>query len=82
VLNKGGFIYVGELHPYKQYAGTKARFETEKGVHVLECFNHNISEFIQSAKKFQLTVADVNEYFDNDEKMGIPRILTMLFKKI
>ena len=81
LLNNNGHIYIGELHPYKQYAGTKARFETEQGLHVLECFNHNISEFVRAAKKFQLKLVDIDEYFDNDDKISIPRILTMLFKK-
>ena len=81
LLNNNGHIYIGELHPYKQYAGTKARFKTEQGLHVLECFNHNISEFIHAAKKFQLKLVDIDEHFDDDEKTSIPRILTMLFKK-
>ena len=28
-IKKGGYLYLGELHPFKQYAGSKARFETE-----------------------------------------------------
>lgn len=34
-LVEGGFVYIGELHPFKQYTGSKARFETEEGTHVL-----------------------------------------------
>ena len=34
-LQPGGYVYIGELHPFKQYAGSKARFETEEGVQVL-----------------------------------------------
>ena len=26
-VKSGGYVYIGELHPYKQYTGTKARFE-------------------------------------------------------
>jgi ubiquinone/menaquinone biosynthesis C-methylase UbiE len=29
VITKGGYLYIGELHPFKQYAGSKARFETD-----------------------------------------------------
>jgi 2-polyprenyl-3-methyl-5-hydroxy-6-metoxy-1,4-benzoquinol methylase len=82
LLNGGGYVYVGELHPYKQYAGTKARFETEQGIQVLECFNHNISDFINAAKKFCFALADIDEYFDDDDKTKVPRILTILLKKI
>jgi ubiquinone/menaquinone biosynthesis C-methylase UbiE len=28
VLKTGGHMYIGELHPFKQYTGSKARFET------------------------------------------------------
>jgi ubiquinone/menaquinone biosynthesis C-methylase UbiE len=80
-LKPGGFIYVGELHPYKQYLGTKARFETEEGQQIVECFDHNISEFIQTAKKYGLSLVDLNEFFDKEGEKEIPRILTIIFKK-
>jgi len=31
VISPGGYVYIGELHPFKQYSGSKARFETEEG---------------------------------------------------
>lgn len=80
-LNKDGFVYVGELHPFKQYSGSKARFETEQGLQVVQCYNHNISDFIQSAKKNELKLIELDEYFDDEEKTTIPRILTLLFQK-
>ena len=80
-LKHGGHIYIGELHPFKQYSGSKARFETEDGVQVVDCFNHHISEFIQTGKKYGLKPVDINEYFDNDDKSGIPRIIAILMKK-
>jgi len=81
-LTKGGHVYVGELHPFKQYAGTKARFETEEGLHIVDCYNHNISEFTQAAKKHQLNIIDINEYFDADDNTTLPRILTLILKKV
>ncbi|MEP6699901.1 MAG: class I SAM-dependent methyltransferase [Bacteroidota bacterium] len=80
-LDTGGYIYIGELHPFKQYAGTKARFDTEEGIQVVECFNHHISEFIQLARKHGLALVDINEYFDNCDQKELPRILTILFSK-
>src|SRR4030095_16453636 len=53
-LHAGGYVYLGELHPFKQYVGSKARFETENGQQILQCYNHNISDFIQTAKKHGL----------------------------
>ena len=54
VVRNGGYVYLGELHPFKQYTGTKARFETENGLQTVTCFNHNISDFTNSAKNMDL----------------------------
>jgi ubiquinone/menaquinone biosynthesis C-methylase UbiE len=81
-LKAGGYVYIGELHPYKQYAGSKARFDTEAGQQVVECFDHHISDFIQIPLKYGLMPVDINEYFDNNDRNEIPRILTVLLKKI
>ncbi|MBE0539066.1 MAG: class I SAM-dependent methyltransferase [Ignavibacterium sp.] len=80
-LVSGGYVYIGELHPFKQYSGSKAKFETDDGAQVLKCFNHNISDFIVSGKNNGLTLVDLDEYFDDDDRTTIPRILTLLFKK-
>lgn len=80
-LSPGGHVYIGELHPFKQYTGSKARFDTGEGVQVVECFNHHISDFIQPAVKYGLQPAEINEYFDDDDRNGIPRILMILLKK-
>lgn len=80
-LNDEGYVYIGELHPFKQYTGSKARFETEEGLQIVQCYNHNISDFTQSAKKYGLKLIHLDEYFDNDDKTSIPRILTLLFQK-
>ena len=81
VLLPGGYVYVGELHPFKQYSGSKARFETAAGTQVVPCFTHHVSDFVQTAKKCGLALIDMNEYFDEDTRTSIPRILTLLFKK-
>jgi ubiquinone/menaquinone biosynthesis C-methylase UbiE len=81
VIADGGYVYIGELHPFKQYTGSKARFTTEEGEQVVDCFNHHISDFINAAKKYGFTLEDLNEYFDEDVRNAVPRILTILLKK-
>ncbi len=81
ILTDNGYVYIGELHPFKQYNGTKARFETENGVQIVTCFNHNISDFTNAAKKNGFQLIEVNEYFDNNDNSTIPRILTLLLQK-
>ena len=81
VLKPGGFLYIGELHPFKQYAGSKARFDVEDGVFELECFIHNISDYLNTAKKHQFECIELMEWFDdNNAKDTIPRLLTIVFK--
>ena len=38
-LASGGNVYIGELHPFKQYNGSKAKFETNEGEQILSCFS-------------------------------------------
>jgi ubiquinone/menaquinone biosynthesis C-methylase UbiE len=80
-LEDRGYLYIGELHPFKQYTGSKARFETGEGVHIVQCYNHHISEFIQSAEKNGLKLLQLREWFDSNDRSSIPRILTLLFQK-
>ena len=42
VVNSNGIIYIGELHPFKQYSGSKARLETADGLQEVTCFTHHI----------------------------------------
>lgn len=79
VLKEGGYMYIGELHPYKQYAGSKARFDTVKGTHELNCFTHHVSEFLNISGAHNFSLIKFNEHLD--EETGMPRILAMLFQK-
>lgn len=80
-LVPGGYLYVGELHPFKQYTGTRARFETGQGLQEVECFDHHVSAFTGAGWSQGLELLSLNEYFDDDAKQGLPRILALLFRK-
>ena len=80
VLRTGGLFYIGELHPFKQYQGSKARFDTGSGVYELECFVHHVSEFFAAATNNNFECVDLKEWFDNNDKTAIPRLLTMIYK--
>jgi ubiquinone/menaquinone biosynthesis C-methylase UbiE len=81
LLVQNGHFYIGELHPFKQYAGSKARFEKNEETIVLDCFTHHISEFISIALGKGFEVEQVTEYFDDPEDKQIPRILGLMFRK-
>ena len=79
-LNQGGHFYVCELHPFKQYSGTKARFENDDGLQILECYTHNISDYFHAAKKHDLSLVKLDEWFDGDDRTTIPRLVSFLFE--
>lgn len=81
VIQPNGIVYIGELHPFKQYNGSKARFETSEGVQVVTCFNHHITDFVTAANNNGFELIHINEYFDDNNKHNVPRILTLIFKK-
>jgi ubiquinone/menaquinone biosynthesis C-methylase UbiE len=81
VLKPGGLVYVGELHPFKQYSGTKARYQTASGEQVVECYTHNVSEFISAATAEGFQFEEIREYFDENDQSQIPRILSLVFRK-
>lgn len=77
-----GYLYLGELHPFKQYSGSKARFETENGEQIVPCFTHNLSDFTNAARNHGFFVSSIKEYFDDNNRMEIPRILTIVFQYV
>lgn len=79
-LQDDGFFYVGELHPFKQYQGSKARFDDKSRLFTLDCFTHHISDYMEAASKNKFSCLSVREWFD--EEKSIPRIVSFLFQKI
>lgn len=80
-LKPCGYLYISELHPFKQYNGSKARFDTAEGTQVVTCFNHHITDFTTAANAASFELISINEYFDDDDRNNIPRLLTFLFGK-
>ncbi|HEX2616268.1 MAG TPA: class I SAM-dependent methyltransferase [Flavobacteriales bacterium] len=80
-LRPGGLVYIGELHPFKQYGGTKAHFETDAGTQVVDCFDHHVSDFVRAAQQADLELIDLHEHFDDAERTGVPRVLVLLLRK-
>jgi ubiquinone/menaquinone biosynthesis C-methylase UbiE len=81
VVLPGAYIYIGELHPFKQYTGTRARFDTIEGQQIVQCYDHHVSDFTRAAKNHDFELFDLHEYFDKNDRTNIPRILTLLLRK-
>ncbi len=80
-LNQGGHFFISELHPFKQYTGTKARFDSADGIIELESYTHHISEFLNVAEDSGFKLVTLNEWFDDEAEDLPPRILSLLFQK-
>ncbi|TGE08009.1 class I SAM-dependent DNA methyltransferase [Hymenobacter fodinae] len=81
-LRVGGLFYVGELHPSKQYQGSKARFERTGGsVCELESHVHHVSDYIEAAHQHGLRCVRLHEWFDTPDRTGTPRIISFLFQR-
>lgn len=80
-LQHDGCFYICELHPYKQLQGTRARFADGNDTISIEYFIHHISAFYTSAAKHALTCINLHEWFDDDNKLTLPRLVSFMFKK-
>lgn len=80
-LKKGGLLFISELHPFKQYAGSKARFETENGTQFLETYVHHFSDFLNVAKDSKFKLEQLDEWFDEANSSEFPRLISFVFYK-
>ena len=81
-LKKNGLFFISELHSFKQYAGTKARYETENGTQELEVYVHHITEYMDTAKNNGFEFVEMEEWFDDNTKKELPRLISFVFKSI
>jgi ubiquinone/menaquinone biosynthesis C-methylase UbiE len=80
-LLEKGIFFICELHPLKQYAGSKARYETESGTEELTVYTHHISDYLDRARENGFELIELNEWFDNKEERDFPRLISFVFKK-
>lgn len=80
-LQTGGKFFINELHPFKQYRGTKARFERAEQTIEVDAFVHNISDFIACAKAVGLELVTLGEYWHAEDQGKPPRLISFMFRK-
>jgi malonyl-CoA O-methyltransferase len=81
-LQPNGKFFINELHPFKQYRGTKARFEKGEATIEVEAFVHHISDFIHAATTSGLKLVTLNEYWHAEDVEKPPRLVSFLFEKV
>src|SRR5215203_3705776 len=80
-LQPKGRFFINELHPFKQYMGTKARFEREAEVIEVDVFVHHISDFTNTASACGLKLIRLSEYWHAEDQNKPPRLVSFLFEK-
>ena len=78
-LTDNGRLFVSELHPFRQYDGTKARFERDSSTRHIDAFVHQVSDFIQAGEVNGLRLVQLNEWWHEEDTNKPPRLLTMMF---
>ena len=80
-LQSKGLFFICELHPYKQYNGSKARIVSSNGVEeILEVYTHHLSDFTQGAKDNGFQLSEMQEWFDDNNRNNTPRLISFLFQ--
>jgi len=81
VLAKNGRLFVCELHPFRQYQGTKANFQRGHTKTEIPAFVHHLSDYTAAAENNRLVLASVKEWWHADDKDKPPRLVSFLFEK-
>ncbi|MGH9882635.1 MAG: methyltransferase domain-containing protein [Pyrinomonadaceae bacterium] len=80
-LVEDGRFFVCELHPFRQYRGTRAKFQRDQGTTEIEAFVHNVSDFMLVAKKHGLAMESFEEWWHDEDQSKLPRLVSFMFKK-
>ncbi len=81
VLRPGGTLFLCELHPFKQYLGSKARFQHGDTTHVLPAFVHHTSQFVAAGSAAGLRLRDLGEWWHQEDTEAPPRLISFVFDR-
>ncbi|HSL30309.1 MAG TPA: class I SAM-dependent methyltransferase [Anaerolineales bacterium] len=82
VLETDGRFLLNELHPFRQYEGKKARYQSKEGTMEIPAVVHNVSDFIKAARNNGLKLVKLDErWHADDHPTSPPRLISFVFKK-
>lgn len=81
VLITGGQLFISELHPFRQYVGTKARFERGQETMTIEAFVHHVTDFTDAGVRHNLSLQSMKEWWHTEDVDKPPRLISFLFTK-
>lgn len=80
-LRKGGYFFISELHPFRQYQGKKATFQAGSEKIEIQAYLHNLSDFFNAGRSHGLILEDLQEWLHPEEQDRPPRIISFVFTK-
>jgi malonyl-CoA O-methyltransferase len=80
VLRPGGHLFVCELHPFRQYLGSQARFERAGEVKRIDAFLHHVSDYLSAANCAGFALVEFREWWHDRYGPQIPRLVSFLFR--
>ena len=81
VLVAGGRFFICELHPFRQYSGTQARFQRADDTKHITAFTHHITDFTNAALANGLMAIEMKEWWHEEDEGKAPRLISFLFEK-
>jgi ubiquinone/menaquinone biosynthesis C-methylase UbiE len=80
-LKTGGQFFLSELHPFRQYKGTKANFQSDNEAIEIHAFVHHLSDFTESARANGLSLQMMKEWWHEEDQNKPPRLVSFIFEK-
>lgn len=80
-LAPGGSLLVSELHPYKQYLGSQARFQHQGEELRIPAFLHHVGDYLSAAAESGLSLRRLDEWWDASGRSQPPRLLSLLLSR-
>ena len=81
ILTSDGHFFICELHPFRQYQGTQANFQTVHGTIEIQAFVHHISDFLYAAKSNGFRLKEFKEWWHETDENKLPRLVSFILKK-
>lgn len=80
-LVERGCFFVSELHPFRQYQGTKANFQRDQETTEIPAFVHHISDFLNAAESSGFGLKHLKEWWHAQDQDKPPRLVSFWFEK-
>lgn len=80
-LAANGRLFICELHPFKQYRGSQARFTQNDEVNFVPAFTHHTSDYLKAAQNCGLKLSELQEWWHEDDVGKPPRLISFMFHK-